>query len=428
MTKMKKDNGSHRQDAVLKAIIGKRAEQQDCAKQSSVILGNGREALLMIVADGMGGEIGGQVASTAAVEAFSSRFSADRTKSKTDRLQAALHSANAAIAKEIERDSRLNGMGCTLVAVIVDGSRIDWISVGDSLLLSANAGGLERLNEDHSMGGSLDRSASRGEITHEEAAASNKRHMLHSALTGGEIAMIDVGATSVKPGTLLIAATDGILSLPYATIARLAGEAQNAEAAATAILDAVSSDMPPDQDNLTLAAILVKGGTAYVSSPTQQYRSPWVIALLALGVLLFLGAGIALVVALFQPEEKLSHPVKPVVKTVTEKTVIKQPSAADADQKTQPIRKEKVIQLPSLNPKPVKKAVPKAEKPKPTPKSPAPTTPKLEPTPKPVDIRPAPAPTMKPDVAPPAATKLPTHDAPPGPTSEHSKQHGGKTP
>jgi serine/threonine protein phosphatase PrpC len=291
-------------DAAIRATIGRRQQQQDSARLARVRLPDGREALLVIVADGMGGAVGGQIASERAVEAFAGHAAASDAP-VADRLRGALNAANTAIVSAVATDPRLAGMGCTLIGAVVDGDRIDWISVGDSLLLVLADGKIDRLNADHSLAAVLDRSAQRGEISAAEAAASDQRHLLRSALTGDPIPLVDAGSATLGNGARVIAATDGILTLAFERMAALASDAATVDGAAGAIVDAVEAIMPDDQDNLTVVVAAI--GTVRVASARSVKHAPFehpprarkvaAITLLAIGLMIAfagLGAGTAL--------------------------------------------------------------------------------------------------------------------------------------
>ena len=292
--------------AVIDAIVGRREEQQDNGLLAGVRLPRRSEALLMLVADGMGGHVGGAVASAMAVEAFQQAFFARASDPLGARLRHALRSANAALAARIEQAPDLAGMGCTLVAVVLHGHKATWISVGDTILSSFDRGGLRRLNEDHSVGGLLDRRAERGEISREEALGSPQRHMLRSALTGDDIALIDEGQAHLGPGALLFAASDGILTLSPARLAELAAGA-SPKVFVRAVLDAIGEDMPSDQDNTTVAAAAVPGRQP--AHPGKAVR--WIRRLLGAGLFVLVLAGLGVLGYALLGSERRSPPKAP---------------------------------------------------------------------------------------------------------------------
>jgi serine/threonine protein phosphatase PrpC len=174
-------------------------------------LANG--SVLAVVADGMGGHAGGAVASRLVADALVSAI--ERGRSLADGLQA----ANAAIRSGASNKPELDGMGSTLVATIVAGDEVRWISVGDSPLYLVSAGKLRRLNEDHSMAPQIDALVARGVITAEEGAAHPGRHTLREAVMGQPLSLIDEGSQRLPADARLLLCSDGVHSLSDADIA-----------------------------------------------------------------------------------------------------------------------------------------------------------------------------------------------------------------
>lgn len=220
--------------AAIGATIGRRLQQEDTAYESTIRLPDGREALLVIVADGMGGAVGGEIASRRAVDAFAAHAEASSVATG-ERLRDALRSANDAIASEVAAEPGLAGMGTTLVGTVVDGEQVDWISVGDSLLLAVEDGGIRRLNADHSV--------------------RHRRHLLRSALMGEPIPLIDAGHATVGRQGWLVAASDGLLTLDFAVLADLVAHAATSEEAVRKVVDAVDALRLEHQDNMTVAVV-----------------------------------------------------------------------------------------------------------------------------------------------------------------------------
>ncbi len=281
--------------AAIKATIGRRQQQQDTASQCAVKLEDGREALLLVVADGMGGAVGGQVASASAVEAFAAHAAASGAPI-AERLRGALEAANAAIAEAVAADPRLTGMGSTLIGAVLDGGRVDWISVGDSLLLAIEGASAKRLNADHSVGGMLDRQAERGEISAAQAAASDQRHLLQSALVGEPIPLIDEGSAQLGSKARLVVASDGVLTLGLDRLAAIVSGAARLDEAADKAVAAVDALKLEDQDNMTIAvaapATLAAAPAAEVRKPAAEPRrqSPLPMAVFVLVLLAIAGA------------------------------------------------------------------------------------------------------------------------------------------
>lgn len=281
--------------AAADLLIGGRAEQQDAVRLLKISTIGGREALLLLVADGMGGHAGGAIASSVATEAFVEHIFGSDDAPVEERLRVALECANQAIGNRVAVQNELKGMGCTLVAVIQIERHVNWISVGDTLLLEIHNGRAQRLNQDHSMAVVLDAQAERGEISWDEARSSPTRDMLRSALTGGPIALVDKGAAGLSASAFLMLATDGILSLSQATLADLGELAASPADYVDTILNAISADMAADQDNITVAVSKIPGAVtrpifAVIPPISRRHAWPKAVFLFALAIVIISGA------------------------------------------------------------------------------------------------------------------------------------------
>ncbi len=249
----------------------------------------------------MGGHAGGQVASTTAITAFLSAFAADPDADLARRLRDGLAAANDSLAERIAAAPELTGMGSTLVAAVLDGRRVTWISVGDTLLVSAHGGRLRRLNADHSMGAVLDRRAKAGEISEREAQESPQRHMLRSAVTGSKIAMIDEGEATLPANALLFAATDGVLTLSEAKLGDIAATAASPGQFVQAVLAEINRDMPEDQDNTTIAAAVTPNVAGSAGRRRGTPRRPaWRVLLATLAFLVVIASVALIALAVIQ--------------------------------------------------------------------------------------------------------------------------------
>jgi serine/threonine protein phosphatase PrpC len=236
-------------------ILGSRENQEDSYDMVRDT-GSGRPALV-IVADGMGGHAAGDVASKTATRAFVRHFAGGGDGQSTpERLLAAVHAANDAILDRVDSDPALEGMGTTLVAVSLQTDGCYYASVGDSLLFAMGAGGLRRINADHSMRGILQEQVRRGELSAEHVDRHPQRNQLLSALGDEQLEMIDCPAAPIAlgPGELLLIASDGIETLSQQEIAGIIVEKRgNPKASVDALLRAIEQRGNPRQDNCTIA-------------------------------------------------------------------------------------------------------------------------------------------------------------------------------
>ena len=137
---------------------------------------------LFIVADGMGGHIGGEVASRVAADSFAeevaSQSDAKLVREQPDALERAILRANDAVIRE-GTTRGLFGMGTTLTAARVTRRTGTFAHVGDSRAYLIEPGKLRQLSRDHTLVAGL---VDIGTLTREQAAEHPERHMLLQAI------------------------------------------------------------------------------------------------------------------------------------------------------------------------------------------------------------------------------------------------------
>lgn len=277
-------------------IPGKRAYQEDdYGLLDGRDLGmDGSEHAMVLVADGMGGHVGGATASGLLCKTFVESY--QRASGPiADRLRACLAEANAALAEAIAENPHLMGMGSTLVAAVISPRGLEWISVGDSPMWLFREGRLRRLNADHSMASVFEDLVVAGRMTAEEAATDPKRHALRSAVMGDEIHLLDVSSqpVAVKKGDRLLLASDGLMTLDDGEIARILQHTRNAplEDSARALIQAIEAAEHPHQDNATVLLYTPEAdwGMASGASPAKRKRGLIGIALGVVSLAALLG-------------------------------------------------------------------------------------------------------------------------------------------
>lgn len=236
--------------------LGERDDQEDAC--AMVPLDDQQDAVLLVVADGMGGHAAGEQASRAAVGAFCDAVKqgyANGTAAPPDLLRSALQAGNAAIQAQTNAHPELQGMGSTLVAVLAREQRLWWISVGDSHLYLIRDRQLRKLNTDHSYGGYLNRMAEAGHRI--EPDQRYKRNMLMSALTGEPIPEIDVSEEplALQLGDRLLLASDGVNSIGEGALIQHSAWSATAEEYAKSLIQAVAEAKKSHQDNTTVVAL-----------------------------------------------------------------------------------------------------------------------------------------------------------------------------
>lgn len=241
-------------------IIGTRSSQQDDA--AIVNWPNGFS--LSILADGMGGHAGGAEASQLVVNTFRQHFVDSAESDIRQRFLSALSAANLAIFEYTQQHPELEGMGSTFLAVVFDGTAIQWISVGDSPLWLYRDGAITQLNENHSMATVLAKQVEEGLISAEEAASSPERSQLLEAILGKDIKMLDAPEETfpVQAGDIIILASDGVETCSLDELQELLSTASkksdtHAESLVASILSKVDEHQRASQDNSTLNIIRI---------------------------------------------------------------------------------------------------------------------------------------------------------------------------
>ncbi|MDQ5816275.1 MAG: Stp1/IreP family PP2C-type Ser/Thr phosphatase [Actinomycetota bacterium] len=205
---------------------------------------------LFVVADGMGGHIAGDVASSTAVKVIQDE-SGDASSENPGTLSKIISDANTAIWDKAQSDPALRGMGTTCTLVLVDEHRVHIAHVGDSRAYRLRDGQLEQLTEDHTLVG---RMVQEGRLSPEEAQHHPQRSIITRALGVDEEVQVDLDTVELSEGDRLLICSDGLSSMvddgPIKSV--LASES-DPQRAADRLID-VANEAGGD-DNITVVVI-----------------------------------------------------------------------------------------------------------------------------------------------------------------------------
>lgn len=161
-----------------------------------------------LVCDGMGGAAAGEIASSLAVDEVMRILTGRSAAEPVDEaIHQAVAAANEAIYSRSENNPRLNGMGTTLVSVVVDERRVRIVNIGDSRCYRMRDQHLEQISEDHSL---VDEQVRLGRMTAAEALRSPLRNVITRALGTQSKVTPDLFDLEVKPGDLFLLCSDGL--------------------------------------------------------------------------------------------------------------------------------------------------------------------------------------------------------------------------
>jgi serine/threonine protein phosphatase PrpC len=167
---------------------------------------------LFVVADGMGGHAGGEVASSIVKRVLDEEIVPSLVDVDYEKiLLKALLKANDLILRQGQEQAYF-GMGTTVTAAMFQNENLYITHIGDSRAYLFRTGHLHLLTQDHSLVNEL---LQKGELTPEEAENHPRRNILTRALGASKNPQIDVLNLSVQKGDLLLLCTDGLYNQVY---------------------------------------------------------------------------------------------------------------------------------------------------------------------------------------------------------------------
>ncbi len=235
------------------------------------------DTALFVVADGLGGATGGEVASNLAVRAMVSR----KPNTQDSLVEAVVHANSVVHARSIEQ-AELLGMGTTLCALAVietkTGHQLGLVNVGDSRAYRQQNGVLEQLTFDHNR---VEEMLRYGIITKAEAAVHEHRHTLTRAIGVGPTVSVDHWIFSMTGGDRYLLCSDGITNeVPEDEISSILSAYSSVSDAASALVQAANDHGGNDNSTALVVDILfarpddddTSSNSAYGTQPEPRRR------------------------------------------------------------------------------------------------------------------------------------------------------------
>jgi serine/threonine protein phosphatase PrpC len=214
--------------------------------------------LLFLVADGMGGAASGELASSMAGDAVIDvlratwRGTAGTSQEEfAEALREAADTANARIHRFARENPEHRGMGTTATIAGLLGDRLLLAQVGDSRAYLVRGGTAQQLTKDQSL---MQRLVEAGEMTQEEADASERRNIILQALGPEAQVTIDLTHQQIRRGDTLIICSDGLSGLvrPH-ELAGIASEESDPRLICQRLVDRANSLGGPDNITVIVA-------------------------------------------------------------------------------------------------------------------------------------------------------------------------------
>jgi protein phosphatase len=209
---------------------------------------------LLAVADGMGGHVGGEIASAAAIDALR-RLDADVPAAELlGALEHAVKQANENLHRIVEGDPKLQGMGTTLTAMLWSGGQIALVHIGDSRAYLLRNGELFQITHDHTLVQSL---VDEGRISMDEAAVHPQRSLLLRALDGRGEVDPDLSLREARVGDRYLLCSDGLSGVVSAeTIHQVLSGVGDPEQAVRQLIDLANRGGGPDNITCVVADVV----------------------------------------------------------------------------------------------------------------------------------------------------------------------------
>ncbi len=192
-------------EILQESLIGGRKSNQD-----RVGYAYSDDALLMVVADGMGGHLNGEIAAEIAVQVLLERFNREARAglhSPANFLRAALEAAHDAIGEYTRTHKLTEYPRTTCVASVVKQKTAYWCHAGDSRLYLMRNGRLYKRTRDHSR---VQRLIDAGLIREHQALTHPDRNKIYSCLGGDQLPAISLSeGTELNAGDILLLCSDG---------------------------------------------------------------------------------------------------------------------------------------------------------------------------------------------------------------------------
>lgn len=238
-----------------------------------------RDALLLVLADGMGGHLHGEIAATVTLQTMSALFQQQATPyvKKPERF---LEDACMAAHQEIHRYKAVHKLPdtprTTVVACLIQHNTATWVHCGDSRLYWMRGGQIMGRTRDHSH---VENLIAKGLVPASQRATHPDRNKLYNCLGASSLPRVEIsGRASMLPGDVMLLCSDGLWTeLPDDELARRLATQTIVRAVPDMLRDAVAS-AGGASDNVTALAIMWQGSTVADSAPSTMSGMSTVIS------------------------------------------------------------------------------------------------------------------------------------------------------
>jgi serine/threonine protein phosphatase PrpC len=234
--------------------VGRKRRGEPNQDALEVILPPHAEAFppLLLVADGLGGHVGGATASRLVIEVFKEQYL--HTKHPADYpqlLNTCLRKAHMAVRVQGAQDEKLAHMGSTVVAVVLEGNRAHMLNVGDSRAYIIRRDRMLQISQDQSWVGDQVRA---GLLSREQARGHPKSNRLNMAITAKRASIEPFTAShDLEPDDILVLCSDGLWGPVPETLIWASASELRAQEAADKLVSLANANRGPDNISVIVA-------------------------------------------------------------------------------------------------------------------------------------------------------------------------------
>lgn len=243
---------------------------------------------IIAVADGMGGHAGGEIASELALTSLKKYLKANlkKNQNKTQQLRNILaesvSQANAAVHEKGKNTPKLNGMGTTLTAALIDDKHLTIANVGDSRGYLISDGVIKQITVDHSW---VSEQVAAGLMSETQAKVHPRRNVITRSIGTSSHVNVDVFRENIKSGDIVLLCSDGLYPLVSDQEILSNINDRDIEKACDSLIDLANNRGGPD--NITVVIAKMPGNindstqdrssmTTLDSDITANLKSSWI--------------------------------------------------------------------------------------------------------------------------------------------------------
>ena len=213
---------------------------------------------LIAVADGMGGHAAGEVASSLAIKTLVQSAQVfthpDIDEESADDLYLqAIQEADLSLKSAVEENPALSGMGTTLTSLLLRGSSVALLHIGDSRAYRLRGSAFEQLSVDHTV---IQELLNQGAISESDIATHPQRSVLTQVMMGEGNIEVPLPVIDVKVGDRFLICSDGLSSVLTEKEIKSLLKGKDRDAAVAALVDATYINGAPDNVTLVIGDIV----------------------------------------------------------------------------------------------------------------------------------------------------------------------------